>query len=301
MKKDITPVTGSVSDMVMADLDKMNPYLYRYNEETDQMEKGKEAKFRSGVHMGLILDETPDYIQSSSYTGMDIYAVATLGVAAGKYNRDEIKQIKESIGLTNETMTVQDFGSIQMSGTEKVVTFSENFSSSLNGALPVITVTSNTPGVTLSIVEKTATGFKVVSSASAVSFDYIAMAKVKNTMVEKREAVPAATLQRMQVSAGEKAQVQNYWNSLQTDLKASEEKARQDAVGIQQQRAAEIAKGQVAPVEATFDVKADAAAKAKKAEEAKALYQAVPENAPAKNLANPNPSKEGAPKSANQE
>ncbi|HLP18891.1 MAG TPA: hypothetical protein VK174_01245, partial [Chitinophagales bacterium] len=232
LKKDITKVDGSIGDLVMQDLDKMNPYMYRYKVETDEWNESNATKFRSGVHMGLILDEAPDYIQSQSYTGVDVYAVATLGVAAGKYNREEIKQIKQSIGLNDATMTVQDFGSKQLTGSEMVVSFDSEFAGKLGGVLPVVTVTANTPGVTLSIVDKTANGFKVVSSSPNVSIDYIAMAKVKNTLVEKKEAIAPEVMSRIRVPESEKKMVQQYWAEQPEKQKELEGKAGEEAIGI---------------------------------------------------------------------
>ncbi len=229
-KKDINAVKGSLNDLVMADLDKMNPYLYRYNVESDEWSEQNRAKYRPGLHMGLLLDEVPDYVQSQSFQGVDVYSVATLGVAAGKANREEIKQIKQSIGLNNETMTVQDFGSKQMSGIEMFVTFNNDFTAKLGNEIPVVTLTSNLPGVTLSITEKNAQGFRVVSSsAQNVTFDYIAMAKVKNTMTEKKEDIAPEVMSRIRVSDDVKTKVKNYWDEAPARQKAQEDKARQEA------------------------------------------------------------------------
>jgi hypothetical protein len=241
LKKDIIPVKGSVGDIVMADLDKMTPYLYRYNEEVDEWSEQNYAKYRTGLHMGLILDETPDYIQSQSYNGVDIYAVATLGVAASKHNREEIKQIKQSIGLSEQTMTIQDFGSAQLNAKEVFISFDADFAAKLGASLPVVTVTSNDPSVTLSVTYKSASGFKVVSSvAKPVTFDYIAMAKVKNTLVHAKEEISAETMSRIKVDQSSKDKVIQYWKD---EPKREEErvaKAKQEAVVVQKQRAAEI-------------------------------------------------------------
>lgn len=242
IKKDITPVKGSLSDLVMADLDKMTPYLYRYNVETDEWSEQSYAKYRTGLHMGLILDETPDYIQSQSYNGVDVYAVASLGVAAGKHNREEIKQIKESIGLNEQTMNIQDFGSAQLNGKETYITFAPDFSSKLGSVLPAVTVTSSDPSVTLSVIEKSAEGFKVISSGSKnVAFDYIAMAKVKNTMVEPKQEIPAETMKRIRVDQSDKDKVIQFWKD---EPKREAERLameQEKAHTVQEQRKKELA------------------------------------------------------------
>lgn len=300
LKKDIIPVTGSVGDLVMADLDKMNPYMYRYNIESDEWTEGREAKYRTGVHMGLILDETPDYIQSNTYTGVDVYAVASLGVAAGKYNREDIKQIKESIGLNDETMNIQDFGSMQLSGSEMFVAFGSDFAAKLGSVLPVITVTANQPNVTVSVTEKSSRGFKVVSSIPNVTFDYIAMARVKNALEEKKEPIAPEVMNRIRVSEQSKAMVKEYWEKQPEELKKYEEQKRKEAIAITEQRAREInpAYDPKPAIDPAFDAKKDAEERARIAAEAKKKFVPVEENAPAKSgtLADPNPSKENAPK-----
>ncbi len=298
-KKDINAVKGALSDLVMEDLDKLHPYLYRYNVETDEWKEGMEAKYHPGLHLGLLVDESPDYIQAQSFQGVDIYAVATLGVAAGKHNRDEIKQVKESIGLTDETMNIQDFGSHQLNGREMRVDFDEAFSAKLGTALPVVTVTSNDPSVTLSVVEKNATGFKVVSSSDkAVTFDYIAMAKVKNLLEQPKEAISADVMNRIRVSDGVKEKVKNYWNTeLPENQKALEEQARAKAGEVQKQRENELQGATVVEAEkGQSTAEQEHAKRVKAGEDAMKNRLIVPEDAPAKTLANPNPSKEGAPK-----
>ena len=42
---------------------KMKPSLYKFNNENDELVSGSESKTRYNYHLGLILDETPDFIQ----------------------------------------------------------------------------------------------------------------------------------------------------------------------------------------------------------------------------------------------
>ncbi len=240
LKKDITKVTGGLREQVMNDLDKMTPYLYRYNVETDQMVAGKEAKFRPGLHMGLIVDDAPDYIQAASYDAIDVYAAATLGIAAAKHNRDEIKEIKQSLGMSGGTITVQDIGSLRTNGKSLRVNFDQTFSESLKGTTPVVTLSTNTKGADLTVQDKSVSGFTVVVNGEAnnVEFDYIAMAKVRVNAIE--EKVTPQVVNRMYVDEGVKSQVRNYWKESQERMKSEEQKAAREAVNVQLQRKNEI-------------------------------------------------------------
>ena len=196
--------------------------------------------------MGLIVDETPDYIQSEDFGGIDIYSAATLGIFAGKYNHEEIKKIKTAMGMSGGKMTIQDFGSLSLSGTEKWVEYSSDFAAKLNGTLPVVTLTGNTEGITLTVTEKTAKGFKVkASSASAnLSFDYVAMAKVDVVAENKANAeVPAELKKSLEIDPSTKQKIRKYWEEAPARLQAEQDKAKRDAVAVTEQRAKEINNG----------------------------------------------------------
>lgn len=298
-KKDITQVSGAVAAKVMEDLDKMHPYLYRYNVESDEMVEGQEAKYRPGLHMGLLVDESPDYVQSQSYDGVDIYAVATLGVSAAKVNREDIKEIKSAMGWSDETMNIQDFGSVNVTGESMWVDFDKAFSAKLNGALPVITVTGNKQTGEVYVTEKTDKGFrvKIAGDYNGLQLDYIAMAKVTHASAKASE-VPAETLSRMYVTAEQKKKAYEGTHKPENSIESIKEKAQKEAPAIQKQRHDEIyGSGMQAedPAKPTFDVKKDAEEKRRKAEEDKKNYTPVPENGPAKNLGVASPSKENAP------
>ncbi|MDX2360789.1 MAG: hypothetical protein QNK23_08275, partial [Crocinitomicaceae bacterium] len=170
IKRDIHTVNEeqATEDYLMDAIMKMKPSVYNYNNEYDEMVPGYENHYRPAFRMGLIVDETPDFLLDEGFSGVDIYGVAALSLAGVQHNMREIEEIKA-------TKTIQDFGSVAFSGTEVWVDFSENF----EGQIPVVTITSNNPNVVISVVEKTATKFKVVVSAAAANlqFDWIAMAK----------------------------------------------------------------------------------------------------------------------------
>ncbi len=289
-KKDITQVSGAVAAKVMEDLDKLHPYLYRYKIETETPEEGKEAKFRPGLHMGLLVDESPDYIQAQTFDGVDIYATASLGIAAAKVNREDIKEMKTALGWSGNTITVQSFGTLAVTTDEAFVSFDKDFIQQLNGTTPVVTLTGN-KAAEMYITEKSDKGFrvKVNGSSSGLQIDYIAMAKVK-TEAPTAADVPAETLSQMYVSAENKALAKANYLKPENTLEALKGKAQREAVVLQQQRQQEIYGNQQVvadPAKPVFDVAKDAAEKKRLAEEAKAKYTYVPEDAPRKNAGAP--------------
>ena len=86
--------------------------------------------------------------------------------------------------------------------------------------MPVVTITSNNPNVTLSISQKTSTGFKVVTSktVSNLSFDWIAMAKVdleNNSQLSEEDIIAYKKQMQMIVSESIKQQMRD-WTKEQT-------------------------------------------------------------------------------------
>ena len=214
LKRDITPLNKQLYELVMNDIDKLKPSLYKFKDETDELESGNEAKFRPNMHMGVVLDESPDYIQDQAFSGIDIYALATMAIAGVKYNREEIKDIKENIGLSEKKMTVSDFGNEELKGNETWISFTNEFINKLSGTSPIITVTPNQTGVWLSVTETTSKGFKVVASGnnSSVTFNWIAMAKVNIEQKEdKTQLISQELIRQLKVDDTKKAMIRDYW------------------------------------------------------------------------------------------
>lgn len=285
LKRDITPLNKSMYDYVMNDIDKIKPTFYKGKDETDELEKGNEAKYRPNMHLGVILDEAPDYIQDQAFSGIDIYAMATLGVAGVKYNREEIKQIKEAIGLTTTKMTINDFGNEQMSGYETWVSFSDEFIEKAGSSVtPVVTVTPNQTGVNLSVIETSVKGFKVATKEKthAITFNWIAMAKVDVNAKVETESIAPSLLSQLKVDESRKAPIKQFWENQKNNNQA--EHARQ---AEEHKRVVEIGKSNYMETVNPESKKP-----------AITDYIHIPEDAPTKagNLGEANPSKEGAPK-----
>jgi hypothetical protein len=242
-KREITPVTGSISDYVMNDLEKLKPSFYKFKVEEDTWGDGKETKFREQPHLGLILDETPDYIQSADFGAVDLYGLATLAALGAKENQKEIKQIKAAVGIDKTSRTINDFGSVQATNTELWVEYNVDFASQLNGVLPVITLTANTRGLTLSIIEKNATGFRVAVEGTIENtvIDYIAMAKVKNPVSEENEVDQSATISKLTVAPEVKATVTKWWDERPLREAEAQKQIAIEAKLLQEQRKKETA------------------------------------------------------------
>lgn len=171
-KRDITYLESANYELVMKDIDAMKPAFYKYNIETDVLVEGNESKYRPNMHLGVILDETPDYIQDNAFSGIDVYAIATLSLAGVKYNRAEIQKLKEKIS---------DFGIVKMESNETWVSFDDDFTSKLkSNDLPTVVLTTNSADAKVYISEQDNSGFKiqVADGTDNLIINWIAMAKV---------------------------------------------------------------------------------------------------------------------------
>ncbi|HIA06417.1 MAG TPA: hypothetical protein EYN71_06915 [Flavobacteriales bacterium] len=219
-KRDIVTIDNSkaLSEYVIGDIDDIKPSFYKFKGMPDEMLPGSELRYRPQMHLGIIADESPDYVLNGTFTAVSGYSLATLGIFGVKYNRAEIQEIKEVIGMGN-AIIVQDFGSTQLNSTELVVKYSEEFSTKMSvGNLPVVTVTSNNPSVVLSVTEKDKDGFKVVASKSTanLTFDWMAIMKVKSVGFEDKssERVPADLLPKLKVPDETKEKIQKFHKTL---------------------------------------------------------------------------------------
>jgi hypothetical protein len=144
-KHDIYSVNDEelLTNIVMNDIDKIKPSFYRYNKDKNVFD-GKDTKYKPQMHLGVIADESPDYILGGDYDKVNIYGIATLTLVGVKQNRKEIKEIKEYIN-SGKSRVIQDFGTVEMIGNEVWVNFSEEFKQELiNSNVPIITLHQTT-------------------------------------------------------------------------------------------------------------------------------------------------------------
>ncbi|MCG3167647.1 MAG: hypothetical protein POELPBGB_03441 [Bacteroidia bacterium] len=236
-KKQITAIEGDLATLVMADLEKMKPSFYKYKVETDEYDETKPFKYRPNMHLGLILEESPDYLQDEQFTGIDNYSAATLGILAGKINNEEIKKLKKN---------VQDFGSVDVTTTTLWVNFSEEFATAISGSsLPVVTVTANKEGIVANIVEKSTTGFKVKVNKlePELVLDFIAMGKAAEKEISDKiqNNISPELMKGLRVDESVKEAQRQRIIKLRTDQEEREKQAKIDGERIHQQRLKELA------------------------------------------------------------
>jgi len=203
LKKDIRPLAEnpSVGNFLLEDIKSMRPSLYNYKYETPTLIDGQEADYRAQYHIGLILDESPDYLQDAEFGGIDLYGLGALALFGAQQALEQIDDIKNGVGMTK----INDFGSVNMDGESVWVEFDPAFSSKLvNGEVPVVMLTPNALGAEIAVTEKTSAGFRVEKiGANPLSFDWIANAKLNvKTSPEgnDRPDIPQDVLEKLVVS-----------------------------------------------------------------------------------------------------
>jgi hypothetical protein len=202
----------SLENYVSHEIMKLKPSFYNYHNEDDKLVKGNENHYRPAFRLGLIADETPDYMLSRNLSAVDIYAVGTIAIAGVQNNMKKISELKQ-----NEI--TQDFGSKSLSNEQKIwITFNENFKT-----IPVITLTSNKNDTTLSIIKKTNKGFEVQASkiTENLQFDWIALAKNRvksNNTKGISTSLPPHLKNKLEIPEGEKTTIINHYKNLKSTM-----------------------------------------------------------------------------------
>lgn len=202
IKRDITYLENSTYDLVMEDIENMKPAFYKYKIETDEIVDGNESKARYNMHMGLILDEVPDYIQDNSFSGVDIYALATLSLAGVKHLKSDVDAIKESVAIN-------DFGTGQISNNEVYISYHSSFTSKTDPSeIPIVNITPTSPGAQYYIKSQDRNGFILASENGAMSFNWTAMAHMNNNQ-ENNEQVDQSLMDQLRVPQAKKDHIHN--------------------------------------------------------------------------------------------
>gem|GEM_PF-6171856 len=213
-KRDITIVEGTLADMLWEDVESINPYLYKFKAEVDELTVDNSAKYREQLHLGVMVDEVPDYLKDQSLTHLDLYGFTSLTFAGLKHLKKEVDEIK---GSGNGVAKVDDFGSVVMNGVELRVVYSSEFTSKLNGATPVVTVTSEDPNVVIAVRAKDSRGFTLVASqsVSGLGIDWLANAKVQVAAdSENGSAVDANLVDQLYIPADKAASITEFYKSI---------------------------------------------------------------------------------------
>ncbi|MFO7880416.1 MAG: hypothetical protein R6V52_10305, partial [Bacteroidales bacterium] len=178
LKRDIISVTEreDIVDYVMHDIDNMKPSFYKYKNETDQLIEGKETKYRPNQHLGLLVDEAPDYIKDNELSGIDIYALSTLALLGVKQNRKDIKEIRR------EKQSYFSSGTGVIKNNRVAISFDDSFTEKISeDNIPVVVATPVRKNVNLYIVEISSHGFTLgCDSSDPVSFQWMANISIDN-------------------------------------------------------------------------------------------------------------------------
>lgn len=212
LKRDIVSINEveDIENYLIKSILKIKPSLYNYKNEEKTMVAGLENHYRPAYRIGLIADETPDYILDESFSGVDIYGLATLSLVGTQYSIKEIEKIKAN-------QIIHDFGTQTLNNkTEIWVDFNENF----ENVIPVITLSSSNPDVVLSVVEKTSKGFKVIASknTSSTNFDWIAMAKTKANINNADAVLSNDFKNKLELPANTKSEIINFYENFKPTL-----------------------------------------------------------------------------------
>lgn len=210
-KRDITYIEGDLEEYVMNDIDQIKPTFYKFKVEEDEYREGNEPKTRYNMHMGLILDETPDYIQDNAFSGIDVYALSTLAITGVKYNRNHILILEEEVALMK--LLVQDFGTSKLTGNSVRVNYGKDF----KGEIPVVTITPVGQPADYYISEQDETGFTLaVNNTSEFQFNWMAMAECEAPVKSDPEQlqIDAQLLSQLRVDESKKMQLYHWAMSL---------------------------------------------------------------------------------------
>ncbi len=172
LKRDIKTINkdDNLTHYLTSIIKEMKPSFYNYENETKTFEKGIENHYRPAYRMGLITDETPDFLLDESLSGVDIYGLATLALFGAQYSINKL-----------ENQKILDFGSITfpVGSNSLKITFSEDFGESV----PVITLSIMNQFSQVYIKEKSSKGFIInrESSDESITVDWIAISnRTKN-------------------------------------------------------------------------------------------------------------------------
>ena len=210
LKTGIVPVNTSSALMarVIEDIKKIQPSFYHYTNEKTIFDGKFSTKYRPHYHLGVIVDESPDYILDEAFSGVDGYGLAALSLAGTKYCIEQL-----------EYTTVQDFGSLTFSGTSMDVTFDSKFSNKIQGNIPVVNLTmQDFTDAQLIITNKSDKGFTIKSNKplNAVKLDWIAFGKVSL----KSDGLPSIIEEnRLKVPDSHRKEIQNYFFNLKATEK----------------------------------------------------------------------------------
>ncbi|MES2286989.1 MAG: tail fiber domain-containing protein [Bacteroidota bacterium] len=201
-------------------------------------------------HIGPIAEDFWDKFHlgdnDSMISHVDPAGVALAGVQALNENYKS-----QQVQIETIQSNLSDFGSVNVITKELWINFNPSFSSSIDkDQLPIVTVTSNQPGISMYVAEKNNSGFKLVINSNlskGLNVDYIAMAHAKKIAPESVKQSAKST-DGIKVEAHHNQDMQKFADPTKIDYKAQAaefnvQKQIAEKVGIKN----EETKGQTEP------------------------------------------------------
>jgi len=214
-KRNITVLDETLVHYVINDIKRMKPCFYKYKGELDEYVEGYETRYRPNMHLGVLLDETPDYLQDQAFSGVDIYALGVLALTGVKFQQSQIEEI--------QTLLKSCFahGYYDQLSQEVVIHFPEDFNT--DNQIPFVAITP-TSGSTSYYVSEITPRYFVVKSQNPFSFTWMALVRPSPSLyIKKNVSIPAELKHQLEVEKAKKERIQNYWKQENEKLKKSYE------------------------------------------------------------------------------
>ncbi|HBG69955.1 MAG: hypothetical protein A2W93_05540 [Bacteroidetes bacterium GWF2_43_63] len=208
LKRDIVSFDSDLYSFAMEDIMKMKPSLYKFNNENNEIVDGEEQKTRYNYHVGLILDETPDYLQDNAFGGIDVYSLSTLTLAGVQYLANEVSSIKKN-------MEVNEFGTISVSSGETRINYSSEFSNNSFVADPIVMITVLSPDADYYIKSQDNKGFTIVSKDQSLNFNWLALGRIAE--MEENYEISPEIMNQLKIDEAKKQEMRTLMNSPQIE------------------------------------------------------------------------------------
>ncbi|KAF5048451.1 hypothetical protein DSECCO2_449940 [anaerobic digester metagenome] len=197
LKRDIQPLDSDLYAYALDEIMKMKPSLYKFKNENDEMVSGLENKTRYNYHLGLILDEAPDFIQDNSFGGIDVYALSTLNLAG-----------IQAVNAKLQEVPVTDFGTGAITATEVRINYSAVITGANISGTPIVNITPTSPNAKFYVKSQDLTGFVIVSENGPMTFNWTVNAR--KMVSEEQYNIPASVMSQLKVDESKKSLMRSF-------------------------------------------------------------------------------------------
>ena len=224
IKENVRPIDGALEKLM-----KIEGVVYDRKKGNLYNEKDPESNYN---RLGFIAQNLQEVIPSAVTTDKErgilkaeYTSVLPVLVEAVKEQQYQIEELRASLN---------DFGSVAVTSREMWVNFSPEFVAGNKASLPVVTITSNKPAVSMYVAEKSGKGFKLVIASDLIDglvIDYIAMAHSQNNNATTRGS--KKQFEEWNSDNGSEYRFENSWEKQNAEAAV---KITSEAVKLQQER-----------------------------------------------------------------